>query len=115
VYASLARTATPAAVVLDLSVIRALLVVIDVTAIVTAPSVVVTVDGVDASGKFWNLLTSTALTAVTGATPRVLKVGRGITAAANLAAADIVPERVRITMTHGNGDSITYQVTAHLL
>jgi hypothetical protein len=115
-YASAARTATPTPYVLELSCISGLVVVVDVSAIVTAPSVVVTIDGVDtASGKFWNLLTSTALTAVTGATPRVLRVGRGLTAAANLVANDLVPEKVRITMTHGNGDSITYSVVAHIL
>lgn len=112
----LARTATPTAFTLELSPVAGLIVVIDVTAIVTAPSVVCTIDGVDAaSGKFWNILTSAALNAVTGATPRVLKIGRGITVAANLAVADLVPERLRITMTHGNADSITYMVTAHQL
>jgi hypothetical protein len=96
--------------------VRGLVVVIDVTAIVTAPSVVLTIDGVDAvSGKFWNLLTATALTAVTGATPRVLRIGKGLLAAANLTANDLVPEKVRFTMTHGNGDSITYSAVAHIL
>lgn len=115
-YASAARTATPTAFTLDVSVQSGLIVVIDVTAIVTAPSVVCTIDGVDVgSGKSWNILTSAALTAVTGVTPRVLKIARGITVAANLAVADIVPERIRITMTHGNADSITYSVVVHQL
>jgi hypothetical protein len=115
-YASVARTATPTAYVLELSVITGLVVVIDVTAIGPAPSVVCTLDGVDTvSGKFYNILTATALVAVTGATPRVLRVGRGLLAAANLVANDMVPEKVRITMTHGNADSITYSVCAHLL
>lgn len=115
-YASAARTATPTAFVLDLSRISGLVVVIDVTAIGAAPSVVPTIDGIDvASGKAWNLLTGAALTAVTGTTPRVLKITPGIPVAANVAASDIVPERIRITMTHGNADSITYSVCAHLL
>lgn len=115
-YPSAARTATPAAAVLDLVRIRALIVVIDVTAIGPAPSVVPTIDAIDvASGKAWNLLTGAALTAITGATPRVLRIAPGITVAANLAAADLVPERIRITMTHGNADSITYTVCVHAL
>lgn len=110
-YPLQARTATPAAFTVDLVRVRALVVVIDVTAIGPAPSVVATVDGVDvASGKAWNLLTSAAFTAVG---TRALKIAPGITVAANLAAAEIVPERVRITMTHGNADSITYVATIH--
>jgi hypothetical protein len=116
VYPSLARTATPTAFTLDLSVSSGLVIVVDVTAKGTAPSVVLTVDGVDtASGQFWNLLTSAAIVAVTGSTPLVLRIGRGLPAAANLVANDIVPDRVRIKMTHGNSDSITYSVAAHIL
>jgi hypothetical protein len=115
-FPSVARTATPTAYTLDMSCITGLIVVMDVTAIGPAPSVVCTLDGVDTvSGKFWNILTATALVAVTGATPRVLKVARGLLAAANLVANDIVPDKVRISMAHGNADSITYSVTAHIL
>jgi len=115
-YLSAARTATPGARTLDLSRVRGLILVIDVTAIGPAPSVVPTIDGVDVvSGKFWNLLTGAALTAVTGSTPRVLKIMPGITPAANIAVADVLPEQIRLTMTHGNADSITYSVCAHLL
>lgn len=113
VYPSAARTATPAAFTLDIHRVRNLLVLIDVTAIGVAPSVVPTIDGVDvATGKLFPILAGAALTAIA---TRVLKVGPGITVAANLSVADIVPERIRITMTHGNADSITYAVTAHLI
>jgi hypothetical protein len=113
IYGSAARTATPAAYDIDLIATRGLVVVADVTAIVTAPSVVLTIDGVDvASGKTWNLLTATALTAVT---TRILKIGPGLVVAANLVANDLLPEKVRFTMTHANGNSITYSLTAHLL
>lgn len=112
-YASAARTATPAAVVLDLARIRALVVVIDVTAVGVTPSVTPLIEGMDvASGKSWTLLQGAALVAV-GTT--VLKVAPGLVAAANVAANDIVPERIRLTMTHGNGISITYVATLHLI
>lgn len=115
-YASAARTATPAAFTLDLVRVRALVVVIDVTAIGPAPSVVPTLDAIDqASGKAYNLLTGTALTAATGSTPRVLRIAPGLVVAANLTANDVVPERIRLTMTHGNADSITYSACLHLL
>jgi len=117
VFASAARTATPTAVVIPLQQlyrIRALHVVIDVTAFGAAPSVVPAIDGVDAlSGKFYNLLTGAAL--VNAAVTRVLRVGSGLVVAANLAANDYLPEAVRIAMTHGNADSITYSVAVHIL
>jgi hypothetical protein len=113
IYGSAARTATPTAFDLDLIAIRGLIVVADVTAIVTAPSVVLTIDGVDVvSGKTWNILTATALTAVS---TRILRIAPGLVASANLTVNDLVPEKVRFTMTHGNGNSITYSVVAHLL
>lgn len=61
---------------------RALFVVIDVTAVSATPSVVPTVDGWDpVSGGWFNLLTGAA---ITGTLTRVLRIGRGLTAAANL-------------------------------
>lgn len=113
VYASAARTATPAAVSRPCSYARGLHLVVDVTAIVTTPSIVVTVDALDVlSGKFYNLITSAALVAV-GTT--VLRVYPGATPAANLAVNDCLTETVRVTVTHGNANSITYSVSAHLM
>jgi len=115
VYPSAARTATPPAVDLqvDTSNGRGLVLLIDVTAVGVTPSVVPTIDGVDlASGKTWNLLTGAALVAVV---TRPLRVAPSLVAAANLTAQDILPEKIRITMTHGNGITITYSVTAHLI
>jgi hypothetical protein len=107
-YASAARTATPDTVELvDLSA-RALYVVIDVTAVTATPSVTFAIQGVDSvSGKAFAILTSAAITAV-GTT--VLRIGPGLTAAANVTANDNVPPRVRIVPTHGDADSITYTV-----
>lgn len=111
-YPSAPRTVTPAAAPMACSA-SALYVVIDVTAAGVTPSVVVSVDGVDAlTGKLFSLLASSAITAV-GTT--VLKIGPGITAAANLAAALFLPETVQVTVTHGNAITITYSVSAHLI
>lgn len=112
VLPSAARTATPDTEELELRGARGLHLVIDVTAVTLTPSVTVTISGVDRlSGKVYTLLASAAITAV-GTT--VLKVGPGLTAAANLVANDVLPPIVRITCTHGDADSITYSVAALL-
>lgn len=115
IYPSAARTATPTAV--DISIdaqnATALLLLIDVTAVGVTPSVVPTIDGVDTlSGKLFNLLTGAALTAVV---TRRLSVGPGLVVAANLTANEHLPDKVRITMTHGNAVTITYSVSAHVI
>lgn len=113
IYASAARTATPTAVVLNTSRAKGLRLVIDATAIAATPSVVVTIDAVDSlSGKFVNLLTSAAITAVSVTT---LTIALGVTVAANLSASTPLGDSVRITLTHGDADSITYSVAAHLI
>lgn len=110
VYASAARTATPTAAVVDTKFARKMLVVIDVTAIVTAPSITVALDGIDpVSGSTFNLLTSAAITA-TGTTK--LEVGPGLTPAANLVDDAMIPLSVQVTVTHANANSITYSVSA---
>jgi hypothetical protein len=113
VYASAARTATPAAIVVSSGYATGMHVVVDVTAIVTAPSITVTLEQQDvASGKWYPLLVSAAIVA-TGTT--VLRVYPGLVAAANLVANDVLTEAVRVTVTHGNANSITYSVSAHLV
>jgi hypothetical protein len=116
VYPSAARTATPTAVTVPVGRYRALHLVIDVTAVTATPSVVCTIDAYDpVSGKYYNLLTSAALTDSGAPYTRVLKIGRALTAAANLTANDVLPSTIRITMTHGDADSITYTVAATLV
>lgn len=111
-YASAARTATPTAAVVNTARVKGLRLVIDVTASSATPSVVATIDGVDAaSGKYFNLLTSAA---ITGAGTTVLSIAPGITVASNVSAAAILPDAVRITLTHGDADSITYVAAVHL-
>jgi len=120
-YASAARTATPTAESISLVAyngpshlhgIRIIHVVIDVTAITLTPSVVPTIDYYDdTSGKWYNVLTGAAITA-TGTT--VLRIGESMPASANLIATDAVSDNVRVTMTHGDTDSITYSVGINL-
>jgi hypothetical protein len=112
IFASAARTATPTAVEVNASGAHGIHLVIDVTA-ASSPSVVPTIDGYDdLSGKYYNLLTGSAITA-TGTT--VLKIFPGIATVANGAASDVIPNRIRISMTHGNANSVTYTVACHLM
>lgn len=73
-------------------------VVVDITGITgTAPSLTVAIQGKDtASGKYYNLLTSAALTA-NGT--YVLTVYAGLVAAANVAVNDVLPRTWRIVST----------------
>jgi hypothetical protein len=68
--------------------------------------VVVTINAIDkVSGKKSTVLASAAITG-TGTT--VLKVGPGLTAAANLVANDVLPPNLEIDFAHADADSITY-------
>lgn len=82
---------------------------IDVSAASLTPSVVFTIDGVAPTDKSttYNILTSAAITG-TGLT--VLRVSPHLTAAANTIAKDILPAALKITATHADTDSITYEV-----
>ena len=92
---------------------RGVHIVIDVTAIAATPSVVFTVQGKDAlSGKYYTLLASAAIVG-TGTT--VLRIFPGATAAANLTANDILPRTWRVSIAHGDADSITYSVGASVI
>jgi len=99
IYASAARTATPAAAIITPRTATALRLVVDVTAITSTPSITVTVEVQDlASGKWVTVLTSSAIATVS---TNVLTLVQGISS------------QVRVTVTHGNANSITYSVGAH--
>jgi hypothetical protein len=88
-------------------------VIIDATSITDTPSVVPTIQGRDTvSGKYYTLLTGSAITGI-GTT--ILKVYPGLIPAANLVANDILPSKFRILMTHADADSITYSVGVSLV
>src|SRR3972149_1200436 len=68
---------------------KGVVVVVDLTAFVTAASLTVTIQGYDSvSGKTWTILASAAIVAVSTVTLRVYP---GLTAVANLTASDVLP------------------------
>jgi hypothetical protein len=92
---------------------RGLILVIDMTVVPGVDTVTFTIQGKDpASGKYYTVLASAALVA-TGTV--VLRVGPGLTAAANLVANDILPRTWRVITTHSAGTSFTYSVGAVLV
>ena len=106
IFASAARTATSSATISVES--GEGLFFIDVTAVVSSPSVVFTIAGVSPSGTAYTILASAAITG-TGLT--VLRVSPQLTAAANTIAKDMLPAALKITATHGNANSITYSMS----
>lgn len=92
---------------------RGMHLVIDVTAITGAPSIVITIQGKDIlSGKYYTILVSAAINAV-GTT--ILRVYPALTAAANLISNDILTRTWRVSVVNANADSITYSVGASLI
>jgi hypothetical protein len=111
-YASAARTATPTAVEVNTRRFRSLVIVLDATAITSTPSITIAIDRKDnASGKYINILTSAAIATVSTNT---IRVGLGLPVTANVSQNEPLPNVVRITVTHGNANSITYTCSAHL-
>jgi hypothetical protein len=90
-----------------------IIVVIDATVDPASASVVFTIQGKDpASGKYYTILASAAITGV-GTT--ILRVDKNLTASANVVAKDVMPATFRIIATHADADSITYSVGAILI
>lgn len=113
ILASAARTATHNTADLVNHNGRSLHLVIDTTAIAATPSVVFTIQGKDeVSGQYYTILASAAITSVSTV---ILRVGPGLTAAANLVANDVLPRTWRVLVTHGDADSITYSVGAAII
>jgi hypothetical protein len=111
-YASAARTSTPAAVTVPRGRYRGIKLVVDITAGAVL-SITPKIEGVDSlSGKAFALLTGAV---ATGVSTVVMTVYPGATAAANVAANDMLPDQVRVTITHGNGTAATYTAAVHLI
>jgi len=92
---------------------RGVQVIIDATAASATPSLTVKIQGKDpVSGKYYDLITSAA---ITGISTTVLKVYPGITASANAAVSDVLPKTWRVSVTAANTDSITYSAVANLI
>lgn len=112
IYASAARTATPTAVTQRPDRYKGCILTIDVTAIVSTPSVTPKIEGVMSSGAVYPILTGAAIAATGQVSMRVYP---GITAAANVSVSDVLPQAIKVTFTHGNANSITYSADLVLI
>jgi hypothetical protein len=117
-FASAARTVTPAAsAIFDglPALYRGILLLIDVTAVTSTPSVVFDVDAHTSAG--WTTqLASAAVTDSHLNTTRVLVCHPDATTdRANLVEKTAIVDKWRVTATHGNANSITYNVKAFFL
>lgn len=77
---------------------------IDVT-VIPGGSITPSIQGKDANGIYYTVLTGTAITTVS---TTVLKLGPGITTVANGAASDFLPGTFRLVLTVADATSITY-------
>lgn len=114
VYASAARTTTPDTQELELpGGISYGMFVLNATALASTPSIVMKVEGVDrTTGTTWLILEDAAVTTA-APTQSTLEIGPEIAAVANVSATRHLPPVIRITVTHGDADSITYAVGAN--
>lgn len=88
---------------------RGAVVLVNVTVAPGGDTITVSIQGKDpASANYYTILTGAAET-TTGL--KVYKVYPGVTAAANAAASDIIPQTWRVTITHSAGTSFTYSVS----
>lgn len=109
IYPSEPRTSTPTAVEFSVKHSLGAVVLINVTAVTATPTITVGVEGIDpVSGGTWTIITSAGITS-TGLTPMRIRPGLGN--AAGVSAGDLMPETIRVTSTHSDGDSITYSVS----
>lgn len=76
-------------------------------------SVTPSISGVDPhTGEVWPILAGAAI--IANGT-QILKVGRGLVAAANLVAVDQLPKKLRITFTHNNANPADYVAGLNLI
>jgi hypothetical protein len=111
VLASAARTATTTSRPLRNDNGSAVRIRLAVTAITADASITFKVQGRDAAGAWYDLLTSAAVTTVSTNT---IVVGRGLPATANVSANALVPSQFRVVVTHADAKSVTYSVTAEV-
>lgn len=113
---SAARTATPSVATYRNPGFKGVHVIVDVTALSATPSVVVKVEGQDpATEEFYEILSGTAITDVTGTGTYVFKVYPGIEPSPGAAASDGIPKFWRVRPVHADADSITYSVGVNYL
>lgn len=119
--ASAARTATtvtPDQTLQDETInVRGILVIVDVTAIAATPAITLSLQGKDpVSGTYINLLTAAAALTAVGTAVYLLYPGAGAAGAGVAQVAGFpLPSTWRVSVAHGDADSITYSVGALLL
>lgn len=112
-FPSAARTASPTDAIIDTRFYAGVSVLINVTAIVSTPSVVFNIKGRDPStGTEWLILASAAVTAVSNVQ---LDIFPGTDETANLSENAYLPMEIVIDPVHADADSITYSVGVLLL
>lgn len=106
---SAARTSSPADILFSNPECDAGTFIIDITVNAASLGITVAIGTKDrVSGKFVAILTSAALSAVATTT---LKIGRGLTASANVVANDQLPKALCIRVTHADANVLTYSVS----
>jgi hypothetical protein len=90
---------------------RGVTVYLNVTAVTATPSLVVKIQAKDPAGNYVDLLVGSAVATVSAASYTVYP---GVTETANVDASTPLPRDWRVRVEHGDADSATYTVTAHL-
>lgn len=113
VYPSLARAAATYNVELDNPDSSGLDLIIDITAVGAGPgTVVATVEGIDpASGKHYTILASATLN---GVATTILRIGRALTASANVIANLHLPKKLNVKVVVAVND-VTFSIGANLI
>lgn len=112
IAASTSRTASEDFGDIDCVGAGGIVVYVEVTSLhADTPSITVTIQGVTPDGTAYTLLASAAI-AATGLTR--LRVAPSLTAVANAAANDLVPDKVRIHVVNADAKAIDYTISAVL-
>ena len=110
VFASAVRAATGNSLDQRNPMQKGAVITIDMTAVPTVDTVTFTVEGKDPiSGKYYTILTSAAIVAVSTV---ILRVYPALVAIANLTVNDVLPDTWRVVATHSAGTNFTYSVAA---
>ncbi len=110
VFASAVRAATSNSLDQRNPIQKGAIITIDMTAVPTVDTVTFTVEGKDPiSGKYYTILTSAAIVAVSTV---VLRVYPALVAIANLTVNDVLPDTWRVVATHSAGTNFDYSVAA---
>lgn len=107
--ASAARTATPTIDDVVVPYGKTVTLIINITTGAATPAVTPSISGVTASGIAYTILTGAQITS-TSAAVVVMRVGQGVADVSNLGSSIPAPAKIRVAMTHGDADSLTYSL-----